>query len=73
MNLLCKLLGHNFNYYIISASPQKNIRVCRRCYIVQEYKWCVNHMIWMNLVRRTKEGAQMFLRGKENHYFSKEK
>lgn len=69
MNILCKLFGHRFSYYIRNADPNQNIRACHRCGTVQEYKELSflgnTEKVWMNLVQRTRNGAEKFFKERE--------
>ena len=67
MKLLCRILGHRFNYYIArgdgGGDGYSNVRVCARCVTAQEYRgnMPVFGPDWYTLVRMTDKGAAMLL------------
>lgn len=64
--LLCRIFGHSFEYYFLHTDTNKNIRVCTRCHIAQEYKWLIDKDIWSTLMWRTHKGAKEFFAGKSD-------
>ena len=63
--LLCNLLRHDWKYFFTqsdSYTQRTDVRVCRCCENVQQYKRIISfenkeEYIWMNMVGYTKRGA----------------
>jgi hypothetical protein len=68
MNILCKIFGHKYRYYFRDANPNKNIRACKHCSNIQEFKGIpalVKGLFtegWFTLVERTDKGAKEFIK-----------
>ena len=61
-NLLCHLFNHKWIYCFDLDSPVKQLRMCPRCKVIQEYKQIpVYGFVWMNLVQRTTSGAKKWI------------
>jgi hypothetical protein len=60
---LCRVFNHKFEYYFLNTDHEKNIRVCKRCHIAQEYKWHMRMNIWSTIMWRTKLGAKKHFEG----------
>lgn len=63
MKIFCKILNnHKWKYYISATfSKIQDIRVCKRCGKVQEYKtFTGDKYIWVDLVQRTPKGAKQY-------------
>jgi len=62
MNRICKIFGHRYAYSILSDDPLRNLRACRRCGIIEEYRdMPAFGKGWFQLVSRTKMGAKELL------------
>jgi len=66
-NPVCHYFNHKWIYYCNADSPQKQIRMCTRCHLVQEYKSVIifglNQSYWSNLIQRTSLGAKEWITG----------
>lgn len=59
-NLICKMFGHNWNYYKTTA----DIRVCRCCHRMQEWKHvCGPDKIWSWSIQYRDKGAREHVEG----------
>jgi len=62
MKIMCKIFGHRYVYSILPDSPLRNLRVCTRCGIIEEYRDMTTSIKgWFQLVSRTKMGAMKLL------------
>jgi len=60
---LCRIFGHNFEYYLMHMDIHKEIRCCKRCHIAQEYRWHLYGYIWSTLIWRKKKAAKEYFSG----------
>ena len=68
MKILCKLFNHKFNYYLTQDVPARQLRSCKRCNELQEYRTLPGlGRGWYTLVQRTQKGAVRWMA--ENHIY----
>jgi hypothetical protein len=73
-NIICKLFGHNYRYYLLKDVVYRNVGFCKRCGKAEHYKLITgaSNKEWIQLVGRTKKGAKNFLKSIEqieNRYY----
>ncbi len=62
MKIICKIWEHRWNYYKMNDKVGKQIRSCKNCGKIQEYKYlAIFGYTWVDAVQYTNEYARKLL------------